>query len=237
MWSRAASVRDRFRSRGESRLFTQDSNRSRSRLLAKGRRRAVGAAALGLVASLLIQGCAPLVLGGAAVGAAAIYDRRDYTTVIDDQEIELKAMAALGKDPQLKGRARIAVTSYNRTVLLTGQADDEAAASRAARLVSNLPKVERVVDEVTLGPRISLARESEDVLITSKSKLALAKVKVPGFDPTRVKVVTENGVVYLMGLVSPEEGDAAAEQVRFVSGVERVVKLFEHRATTPPDAA
>ena len=187
-----------------------------------------GLMAFGLTAFGL-TGCAAVVVGGAAMGAAAVHDRRDYTAMLDDQEIELKAMSAISNDASLDGRVRIAITSYNRNVLLTGQADDDVAASRAATLVAALPKVERVIDEVSVGPPISLTQESRDVFITSQAKIALAKVDLPGFDPTRVKVVTEDAVVYLMGLVSPEEGDASAERVRFVPGVKRVVKLFEPR--------
>jgi osmotically-inducible protein OsmY len=188
--------------------------------------------ALGVLAvAATISGCAAVVLGGAAVGAAAIHDRRDYTDLLDDQEIELRAAAALSADKTLGGRSRIAVTSYNHKVLLTGQVETAAAAAHAANQVSRLPKVEQVVDEVTIGAPISLMRQSEDVLVTSRSKFALTKIRLPEFDPTRVKVVTEGGVVYLMGLVSYDEADAAAEQVRYVPGVKRVVKLFEYRET------
>ena len=198
--------------------------------------RVAGLIAFGLTAFGL-TGCAAVVVGGAAVGAAAVHDRRDYTAMLDDQEIELKAMSAIANDASLDGRGRIAITSYNRNVLLTGQADDDVAASRAAALVAALPKVERVIDEVSVGPPISLTQESRDVFITSQAKIALAKVDLPGFDPTRVKVVTEDAVVYLMGLVSPEEGDASAERVRFVPGVKRVVKLFEHLPPESPGAS
>lgn len=176
-----------------------------------------------------LGGCAAVVIGGAAVGAAAVHDRRDYRVMLDDQEIEMRAGGALSADKTVGASSRISVTSYNHKVLLTGQAETEAAARRAAELVSGLPKVERVVDEITIGPPISLTQESQDTLLTSQSKLALTKIDLPGFDATRVKVVTSNGVVYLMGLVSPAEGDAAAEKVRFVPGVQRVVKLFEYR--------
>lgn len=176
---------------------------------------------------LLLSGCAAVVVGGAAVGAAAIHDRRDYTTMLDDQQIEMSASAALAKDKHL-GEHRVGVTSYNRNVLLTGQAQNEATATRIAAIVSQQPKVQRVVDEVTLGPPISLTQVSNDVLITSKAKFALTKVSIPGFDATRVKVVTDDSVVYLLGMVSPKEADAAAEQVSFVPGVKRVVKLFEY---------
>ncbi len=176
-----------------------------------------------------LGGCAAVVIGGAAVGAAAVHDRRDYRVMLDDQEIEMRAAGALSADKTVGASSRISVTSYNYKVLLTGQAETEDAARRAAELVSGLPKVERVVDEITIGPPISLMQESQDTLLTSQSKLALTKIDLPGFDATRVKVVTSNRVVYLMGLVSQAEGDAAAEKVRFVPGVQRVVKLFEYR--------
>lgn len=185
-----------------------------------------------LAAASLLNGCAALLVGGAAVGTAAvIHDRRDYTDLIKDQEIEISAYRALGKDPLVKG-GRISVTSYNRKVLLTGQVQSPEVAARATELVSGIPKVELVIDELVIGPNVSLTQISQDTWITSQAKLALAKVKSPDFDPTRVKVVTEDSVVFLMGLVSAEEGDAAAEQVRFVPGVKRVVKLFEYRGTT-----
>lgn len=182
-----------------------------------------------LLGASLLSGCAAVVVGGAAMGAMAAYDRRGYAALIDDQRIEFEAGRALAAEPALKNRGRISVTSYNYKVLLTGQAETEAVAAHAAGVVSRLPKVQTVVNQLTVGPDISLRRESEDVLLTSRAKLALFNVKVPGFDPTRVKVVSEDGVVYLLGLVSSEEGDAAAEQVSFVPGIARVVKLFEYR--------
>ncbi|AUB79757.1 BON domain-containing protein [Candidatus Thiodictyon syntrophicum] len=177
----------------------------------------------------VLGGCVPLLVGGVAVGAAAAHDRRDYTTFIDDQQIDFVATAALDDEPGLKGRGRVSVTSYNYLVLLTGQVRSEAEVALAGGVVSRLPKVRKVVNEVTIGPDIDFARKSEDVLLTSRAKLALFKVEVPDFDPTRVTVVTENGVVYLLGLVSVAEGDAAVEQVRYVPGVVQVVKLFEYQ--------
>ena len=177
----------------------------------------------------LLSGCVPLLVGGAAVGAAAAYDRRGPNAFIEDQQIEFIATRALDSEPGLKGRGRVSVTSYNYIVLLTGQVRTAAEAALVGGVVSRLPKVRKVVNEVTIGPDIDLARKSEDVLLTSRAKLALFKVTVPGFDPTRVKVVTENGVVYLLGLVSVAEGDAAVQEVRYVPGVVRVVKLFEYQ--------
>lgn len=180
-----------------------------------------------LAISSVLVGCAPVLIGGAAVGVATIHDRRPYYVVIDDEDIELSAMSVISGDPGLSSGSRIAVTSYNRKALLTGQADSEELANRAGDLVSRLQKVERVINEVAVGPAITLTQKSDDVVLTSRSKLALADIAMPGFDPTRVKVVTEDGVVYLMGLVSPAEADAATEKVRYVPGVKRVVRLFE----------
>ena len=156
------------------------------------------------------------------------HDRRTYGAFMEDQEIEVRAMSALADNQEIRGQASISVTSYNRKVLMVGQADSEAIKEQALEIVSRLPKVERVIDEVTVGPKIDLQRQAQDPYLTTRAKLALTNINMPGFDVTRVKVITEDGVVYLMGLVTQEEGDAAAEKVRFVPGVVRVVKLFEY---------
>ncbi|WP_295392608.1 BON domain-containing protein [uncultured Thiodictyon sp.] len=187
------------------------------------------AALLLVTVAASLTGCVPVIIGGAALGAAAVYDRRGPSAVMEDQQIEFNAMRALEDEPGLKGRGRISVTSYNYQVLLTGQVRGAAEQELAAGVVRRMSKVRKVINEVTIGPDISLPRKSEDVLVTSRAKLALFNVEVPNFDPTRVKIVTEDGVVYLLGLVSEEEGNAAAEQVRYVPGVKQVVKLFEYR--------
>lgn len=171
-----------------------------------------------------------LLLAGTALlaGCAPVHDGRTYDAFIEDQQIELAAMRALINDPRVARTSRISATSHNRKVLLTGQADTDEVAERAASLVSRLPKVQRVIDEIVVGPRASLARETEDRELTARVKADLTDLAVPGFDPARVKVVTEDGVVYLMGLVSIAEAAAVTEEVRYVPGVERVVKLFEY---------
>jgi osmotically-inducible protein OsmY len=201
-------------------------------------------AGLALILTLpLLQGCAAALIGagvGAAVGATVmVRDRRDPDAIIDDKEIEFKS-----RDwPGAQTRCQVAVNSYNRVVLLTGQCKEEAAAQAFAERVSRVPKVSRVVDEITIGPLASMSRQSEDTLITSRAKLALVDVDIPGFDPTRVTVITESGIVYLMGLVTTEEAEAAAQQVRYVPGVVKVVNVFEITqnpagagAATPPRA-
>ena len=182
-----------------------------------------------ILAAPLLGGCAALVLGGAAAGAATVHDRRDYKAILEDQQIEIAAMAALTENREIRERTSISVTSYNRKVLLVGEAESQVLADQAAERVSRLPKVEQVINEVTVGPSIGLWRQTEDTYLTARAKIAMAEIRLPGFDPTRVKIVTENAVVYLLGLVTPEEGDAAAEKIRYVPGVARVVKLFEYQ--------
>lgn len=193
------------------------------------RRKRRTAAALLLLGATLLSGCAPMIFGAAAVGTAAtIHDRRPANVILDDQQIELEAITALLRNADVRDRSQISATSYNRTLLLTGNADTAEVGQEAAALVSRIGKVQRVVDEVRVGPRLDIRRQAEDTFITGRVKTDLIGVRLPGFDPTRVKVVTNDGVVFLMGLVSPAEADAAAERASYVPGVKRVVKLFEY---------
>ena len=185
-------------------------------------------AILSLAGIALLQGCAATVVGGAAGGAAVAHDRRTAGTVVDDQGIEFKAMSIMNDNPEMNERSSISVTSYNYTVLLTGDAEDEHIPKSYAHMIADIPKVMRVVNEVQIGPNATLAEQSRDAYITTKAKLSLFDLELPGFDATRVKVLTQKGTVFLMGLVTREEGQAAAEQVRNVDGVRRVVKVFEY---------
>ncbi len=177
----------------------------------------------------LLQGCAAVMLGGAAAtGVSVIHDRRSAGTVLDDQGIELKTQQALHDDAITRDNTDISATSYNYLVLLTGQANNEEASRQAADAVSRIAKVKRVVNEVSVGPSATLTEEASASYITSDAKLSLFKVKVPTFDPSRVKIITEKNVVYLMGMVTREEADAVVAQVRYVNGVSRVVTVFEY---------
>ncbi len=178
----------------------------------------------------LVQGCTPVVVGGTAVATAeVVHDRRTAGTIIEDQAIELKAYRAIRKDKELASQSHISVTSYNMNVLLTGETPTEELRQRAAEIVRRIPKVRRVYNELAVAGPSSLTSRSNDALITAKVKLALFKIKgLEDFDPTRVKVVTERGNVYLMGLLTHREAEAVAEAARRVSGVQRVIKLFEY---------
>jgi osmotically-inducible protein OsmY len=190
---------------------------------------------LGLTASLLIavtlQGCTPAVVGGgAAVGASAAHDRRTVGTSVEDQNIEIKALHLKLQDQALKDHTSISVTSYNMVVLLTGQASSAELSERYARMVGGIDRVRRVVNEIEIGPSASLMEQSGDSYLTAKVKVKLFDIKIPGFDPTRIKVVTEKSVVYLMGLVSPQEAEMVVQKVRHIDGVQKVVKVFEYLA-------
>ncbi len=177
----------------------------------------------------LLYGCAPVVVGGAATGASVVHDRRSVGTAVEDQNIEFKALHLKANDPTLMQKANLSATSYNKVVLLTGQAESEQLRQRYVTMIRQIPEVRRVVDEIQIGPSASITQQGSDTYITSKVKIKLFDVKLPDFDPTRVKVVTDMGNVYLMGIVSQQEADQVVQKVRYVSGVNRVVKIFEYR--------
>ncbi len=137
-------------------------------------------------------------------------------------------MNLLHEHPDIASRSNIAINSYNLVVLVTGQAESQEVSERFAGMVARLPKVEKVVNEVTIGPSLGLTEASQDVYLASRCKLAIAKVNITGFDPLRVHVVSSAGTLYLLGLVTSEEAAAAVDEVRYVPGVTQVVKLFEY---------
>ncbi len=184
--------------------------------------------AVSLTASLLC-GCAAAVVGGAATGATAAHDRRTVGTFIDDEGIELKARLAIFDDKELNSQIHINIISINGVVLLVGQAPTEAQRQRATELTMSVPKVRLVHNEMTIAAPNSYMTRSSDSLITAKVKTALFGIKeLQDFDPTRVKVVTENGIVYLMGIMTHNEANAVTDAARQVGGVQKIVKLFEY---------
>jgi osmotically-inducible protein OsmY len=176
----------------------------------------------------LLQGCATAVVGGAAAGASVIHDRRSAGTVLDDQTITVKIMNELLNNTELREHSSMSATSYNQVVLLTGQAENAGYRTEFERIARTTPMVKRTVNEVQIGANATLVERSKDSWITSKAKVELFNVKLPQFDPTRVKVITEKGVVYLMGMVTAEEADAVVEKIRYLNGVTKVVKVFEY---------
>jgi osmotically-inducible protein OsmY len=175
-----------------------------------------------------LTGCAAAVIGGTAATVATIHDRRTTGTIIEDQNIKLRVRSLLGDRPEINSRSNIHVTSYNQRVLLYGQTEDAALAETFAQEVSKLPKVNAVYNEVIEGARTDAWDYSRDTALVTKIKTLLINVDVDGFDPTRVKVAASDGNIYLMGLVTPDEGVAVVEYVRGISGVKKVVEIFEY---------
>lgn len=182
-------------------------------------------AALALGAACLpLSGCFPLVATGVGVGAMMIDDRRSSGTYIDDEVIENKIVIKLGE--RLDARAHVNATSFNRVVLLTGEVPTEEAKRIAEEVARGQANVRNVVNELVVGPYTAFSTRSNDTLITSKVKARF--VDANKFSANHVKVVTENSVVYLLGMVKPPEAVDASEIARNTSGVSRVVKVFEY---------
>ena len=180
----------------------------------------------GLLALLTLNACAPVIVAGAATGASIANDRRTAGTVLEDQSIELKASSAIQGDDSLSKSVHVSVTSFNNIVLLTGQAPTRALRDRVLKHINDIEKVRRIHNEIAIEEPTTFKTRSNDTWITTKTKSTLLGAK--GLEATHIKVVTENGVVYLMGLVTREQGDTAAKTVQQVTGVQRVVKVFEY---------
>jgi osmotically-inducible protein OsmY len=181
------------------------------------------AAALAAAASLL-QGCFPAAVVATGAAAMVATDRRTPGIYVEDETIELKAGARL-REARFNA-AHVNATSFNRRVLLTGEAPSEELRKDIEQAVRAIPNVRDVDNEIQMAGASSLASRGNDALITTNVKARM--LNNPKFSVNHVKVVTEAGTVYLMGLVTPAEGDAAAEIARSTQGVSRVVKVFEY---------
>jgi osmotically-inducible protein OsmY len=183
----------------------------------------VFAAALGAVTLSGLSGCAPLLLGGAVVTGVVATDRRTAGTQLEDESIELKVASAVRRD--LGERVHLNVTSFNRQVLLTGEARSAADKERAEKLAQSQENVQSVVNDLTLGAPSSLTQRSKDIVISSQAKAAFIDAK--DLQVNAFKVVTESGTVYLMGRVTSREAKRATDIVRGISGVSKVVRVFD----------
>ena len=178
-----------------------------------------------IAAAALLVGCAPLVVGAAVVGGAMVVtDRRSSGAQVDDEVIEAKASGRIGE--ALPGdNVRVNTTSYNRMVLLTGEVPKEGDKTTAEQVVARIDNVVSVVNELTVGPPNSFNEKTKAAFITTKVKASLVDAK--DVFANQIKVVTHRGVVYLMGRVTEREATRASEIARGVSGVVKVVKVFE----------
>lgn len=174
----------------------------------------------------ILAGCAAAVVGGGAVATTAMIDRRTTGTQVEDQTIEFKASNALAGDAELKEQAHVNITSYNTVVLMSGETPTDAMRQRAVELVKGVDKVSHIYNELTIAAPSSLTSRSSDSIITSKVKTKM--VTNEELNGMAVKVVTEKGVVYLMGLLTRQEAEVATNIARQTGGVQKVVKLFQY---------
>ena len=173
----------------------------------------------------LLTACAPVIVAGAAGAALVATDRRSAGAQLDDQTIETKILTTVAS--RYGDTVHFNVTSYNGIVLLTGEVPDAAVRADIYALARGTERVRSVHDELLVGPSTDLPARTSDSYVTSKVKTRFVEAS-DKFSATQVKVVTERGVVYLLGLVTRAEGDAAAQIASTTSGVVRVVKLFEY---------
>ena len=183
-----------------------------------------------LITMFQLQGCSKII-GMTTDGPLGQNEgERSTGSFIDDEIIETKLLVNLDKASQALAESHINVTSYNGIVLLTGQVTSQDLRQQAAEIASRMTKVRRVHNELHVSGSSSVVARSNDSWLTSKVKSKMFfNAKIPG---GRIKVVTENGVVYLMGLLTREEGQRAADLVRQTGGVQKVVILFEYIANS-----
>ncbi len=176
------------------------------------------------LSATLLSACAPLLVGGAMVGGTLVFmDRRTTGAQVDDQGIELKAANRVKET--VGDRAHVNVTSYNRTVLITGEAPTDADRSAIEQAVQRVENVRSIVNELGVTSPSSISARSNDAIITSKVKATLVDAR--DLQANAFKVVTERSVVYLMGRVTEREATRASDLTRGITGVEKVVRVFE----------
>lgn len=179
-----------------------------------------------VLAGLLVgalSACAPLLIGGAMMTSAVAVDRRTAGTQLEDENIERRAMSRVNSN--VGDRGHVNVTSYNRKVLITGEVPTEQDKALLEQLISRVDNVAKVENELAVMGKSSLTQRSTDVLVTSRVKANFIDAK--DVFSGAIKIVTERGVVYLLGRVTHREADRATDIARNTPGVLKVVRLFE----------
>ena len=180
--------------------------------------------------ALQMQGCVPLIAGGAGATALVLDDRRTVGAQTEDKDIGVRGESRISD--RFGDKVHINVTSYNRNVLLTGEASDAAARAQIEQIVRELPNVRGVVNEIQIAGVSSYTARGNDSYLTSKVKARFVD-NGGDFSANQVKVVTEGSVVYLLGLVTRKEAEAAVEIARTTGGVQKVVRVFEYVEAPP----
>ena len=192
--------------------------------------RKIGAALALFFLSCFLTGCTTIATGTAEVtGLSLLHDRRTSAVILSDESTEISASIKLNSNENIRSQCHFNVTSYNGTVLVTGEAPTEHLRDQIISIVRVIPDVKLIHNELQIAQPSSFSTRSNDTLITTKVKSSISEVRnIPGFDATRIKVITESGIVYLLGLVHKNEGHITTEMARRVDGVKQVVKIFEY---------
>lgn len=185
-----------------------------------------------VVLSQLLQGCNPAVVAGSAVAASAVAsDRRPASVVLSDKGIEMRANDTLYSHVDIGGKIHVNINSFNQSVLLTGEAPSEEIRQQVEAMVRNIDGVKTIYNQIVVQPNSSADSRLNDVFLNSSIKGWI--LRRTNLDLGKLKIVTEHGNVYLMGLVTEEEANTAADIASRVEGVKEVIKVFEYIS---PDA-
>lgn len=179
-----------------------------------------------LLITAMLEGCVVLAVAGVTIGGVVIYEGRSPSTLHSDNQISYDAEHKIFADKELDKETRIVVSAFNGVVLLAGQAPTEDMRTRAGQLVQSVSGVKRLYNEITIGMPISALTQSSDSLITSKIKTQLLASK--NLNSSQIKIVTENGTVFMLGNVTRSQGQTAANIASRSSGVQKVVTLFDY---------
>lgn len=180
-----------------------------------------------LAAALVLGGCGPAVVGAGVFGGAVANDKRTPGSIVEDETIEIKTRYAIGK--RFGDQVNIGVTSYNRVVLLTGQAPNEQIRAEVVNIAKSAENARSVHNKISIGGAASLSARTADSLLTARVKATLCALQIDGFSCLPVKVVSESGVIYLLGLLSRENAAIAVREARKVKGVLKVVRVLQYR--------
>src|SRR3989339_974168 len=187
---------------------------------------------LSLIMILSLTSCVPVVIVG-VVGAGVIIttsiinDQRSFKIILEDRAIVSRAQSLMNEDPELQGHSHISVYSFNCVVLLVGQAQTPELRARAFEIASSVKYVQKVYNQIIISGVTTDLGRTDDAWITSKVKSAM--LDQDGLRSSQIKVITSNGVVYLMGWVTHSQADLATNVARRVEGVQKVVKVFQYQ--------
>jgi len=180
-----------------------------------------------LFSAYLLSACTAAVVGGAVVGTSVVLDKRTTGDYVEDQNIKAKYTHLYYQDDELTEHTHINVTSYNRQLLITGEAPTEQQKQKLSKIANKIKNVRKYFNEVIISAPSSMSTRTNDSYLTSKIKTSIF-TSMNELDGAQVKVVTENGSVFLMGLVTRKQANQITEITRTTNGVKRVIKLFEY---------